>query len=121
MLAWIKNYIYDTFYSGPARNAPCDGINIKKFIDEKPPDIKLISSNELLEAKNKLKPKSDEPVKSNSFFCITPKDLLKVKNNLHKTNKHDKLIQKNSPLLEEFNTVFKMGYKEFFEQRKLKM
>jgi hypothetical protein len=40
MFEWIKNYIYYTIYSGPARNAPNDGVDIKKFIENRPPNIK---------------------------------------------------------------------------------
>lgn len=119
MLAWIKDYLYYKIYSGPARNAPHDGINIKKYIEEKPPDVKLISQQELLEAKNKLKSPLDKP--KTTFFCITPKDLLQAKCQLNNIKINDTIKHNNqlSPLLQEFNMVFKMGYKEFFEQQKL--
>lgn len=119
MLQWIKDYIYYTIYSGPARNAPNDGVNIKKFIENKPSDVKLISGQDLLEAKNKLKTNDNSLIKVNTFFSVTPKELINVKCQL-KTNTNIKMINKNNtPLMEEFNTVFKMGYKNYFEQRKL--
>jgi len=121
MLQWIKDYIYYTIYSGPARNAPNNGINIKKFIEDKPPDIKLITGDDLVQAKNKLKTNTSQQLKTNSFFTVTTKDLLQAKHQLHKTTNQKNTIKKDSPLLEEFNMVFKMGYKEFFDQRKIKL
>ncbi len=89
MISWITDWLY-TVYSGPARNAPNNGVNIKKYIDEKPPDVKTITSEDVKEALNNLKP-----------ISATEKPMIYT-----------------SPLMNEFNTVFTMGYKNYFEQKK---
>ena len=89
MFAWVTNWLY-TVYSGPARNAPNNGVNIKKFIEEKPPEIKTITQEDIVEALDHLKP----------------------------VQQIQKPVVYSSPLMEEFNTVFNLGYKEYFEKRK---
>jgi|SRR6516162_5034219 hypothetical protein len=130
MLSWFTNYFY-TWYSGPARNAPNDGINIKKFIESKPADIKLIAVHDLTDVKNKLKP-VDTTKTITTYFCITPKELQQTKLKLHNTKQTNKSFifdtiqphfEKNknlTPLMQEFNTVFELGYKNYFEQKKKK-
>ena len=91
MISWISEWLY-AIYSGPARNAPNNGVNIKKYIEQKPPDINTITSDDVKEAIDKLKPVVviDKPL----GYTYT------------------------SPLMAEFNTVFTMGYKNYFEKKK---
>ena len=90
MYAWLQSWFYAPVLSGPARNAPCAGIDIKKFIEEKAPEVNIITQNDIVEAKRNLV--HVEP--KNTFTPYT------------------------SPLIAEFNTVFEMGYKNFFEKKK---
>lgn len=92
MFNWIVDWLYST-YSGPARNAPNSGHDIKKFIENKPPEVTLISSDDINNVIKKLN-KVPEIEKPTSF--------------------------PSSPLMTEFHNVFNMGYKNFFEQKKLK-
>ncbi len=92
MLSWITDWLY-TVYSGPARNAPNNGVNIKKYIEEKPVDIKTITSQDVKEALDNLKPVG--PIEKPRNYT--------------------------SPLMNEFNTVFTMGYKNYFENKKKKV
>ena len=91
MISWISEWLY-AIYSGPARDAPNNGVNIKKYIEDKPPDIKTITCDDVKEAIDKLKP-------------VTIKD---------------KPLIYTSPLMAEFNTVFDMGYKNYFQKKKSK-
>lgn len=91
MIAWLYSWFYDPVYSGPARNAPNAGIDIKKFIENKAPEVSIISEQEILEVKNKLTPLPEI---------------------------HDKPSYYVSPLMNELNGVFKSGYKEYFEKKK---
>jgi len=116
MLSWITNYFY-TWYAGPARNAPNDGINIKKLIESKP-DLKLLAVDELTKTKNNLK-KVEQTKKISSYFCITPQDLQKTKSKLNHCQKEPLKMSNGPPLIQEFDTVFKMGYKNFLEQKRL--
>jgi hypothetical protein len=90
----MLNWIYDWFSGSlfyPARNAPNDGHDIKKFIENKPQEVHLISSD----------------------------DITKIKNSLHKTDVPERPTSfPGSPLMMEFDSVFQMGYKNFFEKRK---
>lgn len=92
MFEWVTNLIYNTLYPGPARNAPNEGVNIKKYIEEHHNDIKIITENDILDAKNKL----------------------------NKTNIQEPPVFYTSPLLKELNNVSNIGYKQFFEQKKNK-
>jgi hypothetical protein len=118
MISWITSFIYNTIYSGPARNAPNDGINIKKYIDEKPPEVKLISGDDLIQIKQQLKKVEEQPIKTMSFFSISQKDLLQAKSKLNKVNQKHTIEDNQSPLQREFNAVFQIGYKNYFEQKK---
>ncbi len=88
----LLNWFYSTYWYTPARNAPNNGIDIKKFIESKPAEVKTITQNDL-------------------NVAIA---------NLHKVDKHDKPTFYSSPLLKEFDEVFEIGYKNYFEQLKLK-
>lgn len=90
MFAWLSSWFYSPVYSGPARNAPNAGIDIKKFIENKAPEVSIISEKDIIDTKNKLTP----------------------------TEIHDKPSFYVSPLMSELNDVFEGGYKEFFERKK---
>lgn len=96
MFSWITEWFYTVYSSptitGPARNAPNNGLDIKKYIEEKPPDIKMITSDDVKEQLEKLKP---------------------VVHN-------EKASVYTSPLITEFNEVFNVGYKEYFQKKKSK-
>lgn len=92
MFAWLASWFYDPVYSGPARNAPNAGIDIKKFIENKSPEINLISEKDIIEVKNKLIP----------------------------TELQEKPSHYVSPLMNELNNVFNSGYKNYFETKKSK-
>lgn len=92
MFSWITEwfYTYTTPVTGPARNAPNNGVDIKKYIEDKPLEVKMITCEEVKDALEKLKP---------------------VVNN-------EKPAIYTSPLIAEFNQVFDMGYKNYFEKKK---
>lgn len=92
MINWIYEWLYSSVAYAPARNAPNEGVDIKKFIESKPDDVVMISAEEINHVKQKLN-KIPE-VQKTSFT--------------------------GTPLIEEFNTVFSMGYKNYFEQKKLR-
>lgn len=88
----LFNWFYTTYIYAAARNAPNNGVDIKKFIESKPVEIKTISQNDLTSAIAKLK--SPLPAEKPTVY--------------------------SSPLIKEFGEVFEMGYKNYFEQLKLK-
>ena len=83
------NWFYTTYFYTPARNAPNDGVDIKKFIEKN--EIKTITSDDLSSAISNLK---------------------KVDTN------NDKPLTYTSPLLKEMDEVFKIGYKNYFKNKK---
>lgn len=89
----LLNWFYSNYIYGPARNAPNNGVEIKKFVDSKPTEVKTITEQDLTTAISKL---NKIEVNSNKSPVYT------------------------SPLLKEFDEVFNMGYKNYFEQLKLK-
>jgi hypothetical protein len=92
MFAWLASWFYTTDYSGPARNAPNEGLDIKKYIEEKPPEVKIITQEDIINAKNKL----------------------------HKVEPNNKSSIYKSPLLKEFDNVFAVGYKIILKQEEKK-
>lgn len=92
MFSWIVEWLYTPFQYNAARNAPNNGVNIKKYIEEKPPEVKIITSKEIIETLEHLKP----------------------------TPTIDRPVVYTSPLMAEFNQVFDMGYKNYFEKKKSK-
>lgn len=92
MLSWLSSWFYSPVLSGPARNAPCAGIDIKKFIETKAPEMTFISQSDIVNAK---------------------KSLVHVE-------QHATPTVYTSPLMAEFNNVFEMGYKNYFEKKKSK-
>lgn len=92
MFAWLASWFYTTDYSGPARNAPNNGVSIKKYIEEKPQEVNIITQEDIINAKNKL----------------------------HKVEPNNKSTIYKSPLLQEFDQVFQMGYQTYFEAKRKK-
>ena len=91
MFSWITEWFTTVYYGpGPARNAPNNGVNIKKFIEEKPPHVKIVTSEEIQQTMEKLKPVTGV----------------------------EKAAVYTSPLLTEINSVFDMGYQNYFQKKK---
>lgn len=55
MLSWVSSWWTNKSLSGPARNAPNDGKNIKELLQQKPVSIPLLSQQEISNARNNLK------------------------------------------------------------------
>lgn len=55
MLSWITSF-WSTQPVGPARNAPNDGVGIKKIIENKPAQVVLLSNEDVVNKLNSLKP-----------------------------------------------------------------
>lgn len=92
MIAWLSSWFYSPVISGPARNAPCAGIDIKKFIEAKAPEMTFITESDIVNAKKSL---------------------------VHVEQKQTSVTY-TSPLMAEFNSVFEMGYKNYLERKKSK-
>ena len=121
MISWISDWIYTIIYSGPARNAPNDGKNIKQILEQKPPDINAITANDLLYLKEKLKKVEEVPKKEDYYMKPLAKDLKLAKTKLNKVTTNDlRAPFYTSPLLNEFNTVFNMGYMQYLSAKKQK-
>lgn len=86
MLSWITSW-WSTSFSGPARNAPDGGKNIKVVLAQKPIHIKTITSDQLLERISVLKP---------TIINSNPP------------------ISNKSPMMKEIDLVNAEGYKIFF-------
>lgn len=91
MLNWLYSWWY--FVPGPARNAPNDGVDIKKFVENKPTSVSVITETEIKTAMN----------------------------NLNRVNVIHKPSGYTAPLIREFNEVFEMGYENFLKQRREKL
>ncbi|CAH6420357.1 Hypothetical protein HVR_LOCUS1172 [uncultured virus] len=91
MLAWVSSLWLSGSFTGPARNAPNNGIDIKKLFDQRPTQVITVS---------------EEVVKT------TLKGLRKTV-----TNAVPPLSNK-PPLMKEFEDVFSTGYKDFFIRQK---
>ena len=116
MLSWLlPEWLYSKFYYAPARNIPENIEDIKKFVESIPPDIKTITTADLVEAKEKLIKVETSP------FVVTQKDLQSVITKLNKTEMNTKVVTTSTPpLLKEFNDVFAIGIATFLEQQRLK-
>ena len=90
MLGWISSWWSDPF-AGPARNAPNGGIDISKLFSQKPVHVITVSQQQILDIKNSLKKTETN---------ITPP------------------ISSKPAIMCEFDEVFNLGYKGFFEERK---
>jgi hypothetical protein len=77
MFEWVSLWWTNKSLSGPARNAPNDGKNIKELIEQKPDTVLLVSQSEINNIRNKLK----KTVQNEPYKTETPKlflDLNKV-------------------------------------------
>ncbi len=92
MLSWISSLWTTGLFSGPARNAPNNGVGIKSLIDQKPAQVVGISDAELKVAID----------------------------NLKKTEPNTPYVSDQPPVLIELNKVFGMGNENFFEAIKAK-
>jgi len=90
---WITSFWQTDSFTGPARNAPNNGIDIKKIFDQRPTQVMTLSQSEVQEELKKLR-----PTKINAVPPLSHKP----------------------PIMKEFDDVFKDGYKAFFEARRKK-
>lgn len=93
MLGWVSSWWSVGSFTGPARNAPNNGIDIKKLFDQRPTQVILLSETEVKQELKKLR-----PTKTNAVPPLSTKP----------------------PLMQEFDDVFNKGYKDYFEARKNK-
>jgi len=94
------NWLTSWFYTSPTIESKITStsIDVKKEIENKPIPLDKIENTQ-----------------------ITLNDINNKLQNLNKTPIIEKsTIYQGSPLMDEFDKVFKMGYKEYFEQRKNK-
>ena len=94
MLGWVGSWWSVGSFTGPARNAPNDGINIKKLFDQRPKQVITLSEAEVKQELKKLR-----PTKINAVPPLTHKP----------------------PIMQEFEDVFANGYKNYFEARKKRL
>ena len=88
---WVSSWWSVGSFTGPARNAPNNGIDIKKLFDQRPKQVILLSADEVKQELKKLRP--------TKINAIPP-------------------ISNRPPIMQEFDNVFNQGYKQFFEARK---
>lgn len=112
MFDWIRDWWYGdnktVNLSHAARNAPNEGIGIKELIDNKPADIKIITANELVTAKSQLK----EPV----HIILSHEEILMQRNRLRKTVS-EPIISSSGPrtLMTEINEIMQSGNRAYFD------
>lgn len=82
MLSWVSSWWINRSLSGPARNAPNDGKNIKEIMEQKPANVLLVSPNEINNIRNKLK----KTVQNEPYRSETPKLLLDLNNVFNQGN-----------------------------------
>ena len=92
MLAWVLSWFYGEtkHVAAPARNAPVE--DIKTFVENKPPEVPSITKDDITFALSNLH--KIEPVKRPEFYT--------------------------SPLINELHNVFKVDYRVYFEQKKIR-
>ena len=94
MLDWVGSWWSAGSFTGPARNAPNDGINIKKLFDQRPKQVISLTEAEVKQELKKLR-----PTKINAVPPLSHKP----------------------PIMQEFEDVFANGYKNYFESRKKRL
>jgi len=87
MFNWVSSWWTNKSISGPARNAPNDGKNIKELIDQKPTNVVLVSPNEINNVRIKLK----KTIPNTPFRSETPKLFVDLENVFSQGN--DKYFQ----------------------------
>ena len=93
MLGWVSSWWSVGSFPGPARNAPNNGIDIKKLFDQRPTQVISLSEADVKQELKKLRPTITN--------AVPP-------------------ISNKPPLMQEFDDVFNKGYKDYFEVRKRK-
>ena len=88
MLSWVTTWWSAGSFTGPARNAPNNGIDIKKLFDQRPTQVMTLTQAEVIKEREKLRP--------TKINAIPP-------------------ISNRPPIMQEFDDVFTQGYKEYFE------
>lgn len=92
MLAWVSSLWLSEGFSGAARNAPNNGINIKTLFDQRPKQVMTVSEEEVRETLKSLK--------KTVINAVPP-------------------LSQKPPIMAEFDEVFTMGHKEYFERKRL--
>ncbi|MEM2986597.1 MAG: hypothetical protein QXV60_00650 [Nitrososphaerota archaeon] len=87
MLSWLSNWWSAGTFSGPARNAPNQGKNIKSLFDQRPKHVIIVSDTEIKKALS----------------------------NLKKTEVNQNSKDYENPLFKELYKIFEKGYKEYFK------
>ncbi len=91
IMSWLFTGLWsNTFFAGPARNAPDNGINVKELLKTAPPTCGLVSAEQVQEIKSALKP-------------ITP---------------NKPYVSPKPPLIADFDRVFSMGIERYFDELK---
>lgn len=91
IMSWLFTGLWsNTFFAGPARNAPDNGINVKELLKSAPPTCGLVSAEQVQEIKSALKP-------------ITP---------------NKPYVSPKPPLIADFDRVFSMGIDRYFDELK---
>lgn len=92
MFSWVTSFWSKTHVSGPARNAPNNGENIKTIIDNKPPTV----------------------------VSVTQKEIENTIKNLRKTVINEPYKSAPSSLELELASVFELGNSNYFELMRIK-
>jgi hypothetical protein len=91
MLGWATSWWSSENFTGPARNAPNSGINIRQLFDQKPTQVMILSQEQVIEVISGLR-----PTKINAMPPLSDKP----------------------PIMKDFDNVFECGYKNYFQQLK---
>lgn len=91
MFNWLTSWWGPDSVTGVARNAPNGGINIKLFFEQKPTQVIIVTSEEIVTIRNGLR--------KTEINAIPP-------------------ISNKNPIMKEFDDVFSEGYQQFFQKRK---
>lgn len=112
MFDWIRDWWYGdnktVSLSHAARNAPNEGIGIKELIANKPAEIRIITASELATAKSQLK----EP----AHIILSHEEILMQRNRLRKTVS-EPVISSSGPrtLMTEINEIMQTGNRTYFD------
>jgi hypothetical protein len=145
MFSWISSWWSTSAISGPARNAPNEGKNIKEIISQKPAEVSILTQEEIIAVKNNLrktvtreaidisddyitftntislKP-SPERQKHPLTMIVTQEQVVTIKNGLKKTPTSNSLSNPGaiSPIVKALNTVFAQGNAKYFEDIRIR-
>lgn len=126
---WGNQVTQSLDFSGPARNAPNNGVNIKEIIEARnnfilasktPTNIQPegIVEEIVIDLPHPLMKKED--VVASPFF-ITKDDICSVKEKLKPVPIIEReIIKESNPLFREFNSVFSIGNEAYFQKIKEK-